>query len=51
MALSINFEFAIRLSLKAGTGNRGTERNGIEERNGTRKAGIFKTRNEKSRNL
>jgi hypothetical protein len=39
------------LSLKAGTGNRGTERNGIEERNGTRKAGIFKTRNEKSRNL
>ena len=41
------------LSLKAGTGNRGTER-GTERgtrKTGTRKAGIFKNRNEKSRNL
>jgi hypothetical protein len=34
-----------------GESRNGTERNRGMERNGTRKAGIFKTRNEKSRNL
>ena len=45
--------FTIRLSVKQGTGNRGTER-GTEQgtrKPGTRKAGICKTRNMKSRNL
>ena len=41
-----------RLSLKPGTGNRGMEwESGNGTGNGTRKAGIFKTQNEKSLNL
>ena len=53
--ISYNGDF-LWLFLKLGTGNRGMEQ-GMEREKpeslkpGTRKAGIFKTRNEKSRNL